>query len=301
MPSTAGDRPANPDILIVEAWGQGFMVGSLILMIAITVANMKSGVLLHKAIVAELALAIGHGTFIFFHRSAYGWCLSVTAVGLNMSWSLHNLISWMKIRGFFTPWGTRLYLISLLVAQPYWILEIFANFTFFNYKQTMFLKTRPLEPLFRDPWWIFTTCFLLYTIRRGYGCSLTQLVRSSPRFGIMLLSMAVSIAFIIVDTCAVLGAYHLEFPTGIEPFWKLGFIFKCLSDTIILDDFKTTLDRLRRHLCPDLLQSEEVECRVPALDSPQVMSPAPDASLRRPVPVHKRYGIGVSHEHLAMV
>ncbi|KAH1970651.1 hypothetical protein KXV92_007541 [Aspergillus fumigatus] len=149
MPPTAGDRPANPDILIVEAWGQGFMVGSLILMIAITVANMKSDVLLHKVIVAELALAIGHGTFIFFHRPAYGWCLSVTAVGLNMSWSLHNLISWMKIRGFFTPWGTRLYLISLLVAQPYWILEIFANFTFFNYGQTLFLKTRPLEPLFR--------------------------------------------------------------------------------------------------------------------------------------------------------
>lgn len=56
MPPTAGDRPANPDILIVEAWGQGFMVGSLILMIAITMANMKSGVLLHKVIVAEVCL-----------------------------------------------------------------------------------------------------------------------------------------------------------------------------------------------------------------------------------------------------
>jgi hypothetical protein len=56
MPPTAGDRPSNPDILIVEAWGQGFMVGSLILMIAITVANMKSGVLLHKVIVAEVCL-----------------------------------------------------------------------------------------------------------------------------------------------------------------------------------------------------------------------------------------------------
>ncbi|KAH1607618.1 hypothetical protein KXX21_005123 [Aspergillus fumigatus] len=54
MPPTSGDRPANPDILIVEAWGQGFMVGSLILMIAITVANMKSGVFLHKMTVAEV-------------------------------------------------------------------------------------------------------------------------------------------------------------------------------------------------------------------------------------------------------
>ncbi|KAH1969786.1 hypothetical protein KXV92_008093 [Aspergillus fumigatus] len=97
MPPASGDRPANPDILIVEAWGQGFMVVSLILMIAITVANIKSGVVLHKMI---------------------------------------------------------------------------------------------------------------------------QLVRCSPRFGIMLLSMAVSIAFTIVDTCAVLGAYPLGFPTGVEPFWK---------------------------------------------------------------------------------
>jgi hypothetical protein len=55
----------------------------------------------------------------------------------------------MKVRGSFTPWGTRLYLVSLLAAQPYWILEIFANFTFFNDGQILFLKTRPLEPLFR--------------------------------------------------------------------------------------------------------------------------------------------------------
>lgn len=62
------------------------------------------------------------------------------AVGLKMSWSLHNLISWMKVRGFFTPWGTRLYLVSLLAAQPYWVLEIIANFTFFNDRQILFLK-----------------------------------------------------------------------------------------------------------------------------------------------------------------
>ncbi|KAH1612255.1 hypothetical protein KXX21_002816 [Aspergillus fumigatus] len=270
MPPTAGDRPANPDILIVEAWGQGFMVGALILMITITAANMKRGVLLHKMIVAELALAIGHGFFIFFHKPLYGWCLSATAVGLNMSWSLHNFISWMKIRRFFTPWGTRLYLVSLLAAQPYWVLEIFANFTFFNYGQPLFQKTRPLEPLFRDPWWVFTTCFLL------------------PRFGIMLLSMGISIAFTIVDTCAVLGAYPLGFPTGIEPFWKLAFIFKCLSDTIILDDFKTTLDRLGGRFFPDPLQS-------PSRGSPLV-GPAPDASIKCPDPVHKRHGTVFSDE-----
>jgi hypothetical protein len=116
--------------------------------------------------------------------------------------------------------------------------------------------------------------------------------------------MAVSIAFTIVDTCAVLGAYPLGFPTGVEPFWKVGprllsrlvgmvlirlqlaFIFKCLSETIILDDFKTTLDRLRCHLFSDQLQSEVVEYHTSALGSGQAMGPAPNATIKRPVPVH---------------
>jgi hypothetical protein len=122
----------------------------------------------------------------------------------------------------------------------------------------------------------------------------------------MLLSMGISIAFTIVDTCAVLRAYPLGFPTGIEPFWKvcprllrrlagrvlirlqLAFIFKCLSDTIILDDFKTTLDRLGGRFFPDPLQS-------PSLGSPLV-GPAPDASIKCPDPVHKRHGTIFSDE-----
>ena len=34
-------------------------------------------------------------------------------------------------------------------------------------------------------------------------------------------------------------------PVGINPFWKLSFVFKCLTDSVVLDDFKTALDRLR--------------------------------------------------------
>lgn len=37
----------------------------------------------------------------------------------------------------------------------------------------------------------------------------------------MLLLMALSIVFTIVDTCAVVGAFHLELPLGVEPFWKV--------------------------------------------------------------------------------
>lgn len=41
---------------IVEAWGQGFMFGALLIMSLITVANMKKGVLLHKLILLEVGV-----------------------------------------------------------------------------------------------------------------------------------------------------------------------------------------------------------------------------------------------------
>lgn len=240
-------RPTNPDGLVLEAWGQGLMVGSLLVMAAVTISNMEKHNLLHKLILAELVLAMGHGTWIFAHEPAYGWYLSVTAIGLNISWSLHNVIAWMKNRPFLSQRVSRLYIITVLLVQPYWVLEIYANFTYFNNINKIFLTTRPLEPLFRDPWWVFTTCSLFYTIKRGYNFGIIELVKVSPRFGIMLVSMCLSIAFIVVDTCSVLDAFKDSLPTGIEPFWKLSFIFKCLCDTVILDDFKTALDRMRQY------------------------------------------------------
>ncbi|KAL4895043.1 hypothetical protein BDV59DRAFT_200299 [Aspergillus ambiguus] len=252
-------RPTDPDSLVLEAWGQGLMVGSLVVMALITVANMKRRILLHKLIFAELLLAIPHGTFVFPHPPVYGWYLSATAIGLNISWSLHNVIAWMKNRPFLSRRVSIFYITTVLLAQPYWVVEIYANFTFFNNINRIFLVTRPLEPLFRDPWWVFTTCSLFYTIKREYGFSYKELVIVSPRFGIMLLSMCLSIAFIVVDTCAVLGVFHSrELPTGVEPFWKLSFIFKCICDTVILDDFKTALDALRLHWLKKRAESGEI-------------------------------------------
>ena len=54
MSSDRITKPTDPDALILEAWGQGFMVGSLVIMAAITAANMKSHILLHKLIFAEV-------------------------------------------------------------------------------------------------------------------------------------------------------------------------------------------------------------------------------------------------------
>ncbi|KAL3479678.1 hypothetical protein BJX99DRAFT_67243 [Aspergillus californicus] len=241
-------RPKDPDGLVLEAWGQGLMVGSLLIMAAVTLANMRRHVLLHKLIAAELLLAIPHGTFIFAHDPVYGWYLSSTAIGLSISWSLHNVIAWIKNRPFLSRKVSNFYIATVILVQPYWIVEIYANFTYFSNINTIYEITRPMEPLFRDPWWIFTTIHLFWIIKREYRFSVIELVTISPRFGIMLASMCLSIVFMIIETCTVLGAFNVAgLPRGIQPFWKLSFILKCLCDTVILDDFKTALDHIRAY------------------------------------------------------
>ena len=47
-------KSTDPDELILEAWAQGYMVGSIIIMICITLSNIRRGVLLHKLILLEV-------------------------------------------------------------------------------------------------------------------------------------------------------------------------------------------------------------------------------------------------------
>lgn len=58
---------------ITEAWSEGFIVGALLIMACITVANMRKGVLLHKLILLEQLLALTHGTFCFMTFKGFGW------------------------------------------------------------------------------------------------------------------------------------------------------------------------------------------------------------------------------------
>lgn len=88
---------------------------------------------------------------------------------------------------------------------------------------------------------MFTTVNLFWNIKYRYSFGFFGLVKASPRFGIMLLSMCISILFIIVDLLAVTDVLGMG---GLNPFWKIAFVFKCFTDTIILDDFKTALDKL---------------------------------------------------------
>ncbi|GAM41978.1 hypothetical protein TCE0_043f15543 [Talaromyces pinophilus] len=109
----------------------------------------------------------------------------------------------------------------MVLVQPYWAVEIYANFAYFNsINATFYEKTRPLEALFRDPWWIFTTFNLFWVIKTHYNFGVVELVRESSRFGLMMASMGLSIAFLILDILSVTGALRVTSTMGINPFWK---------------------------------------------------------------------------------
>ncbi|KAK6384368.1 uncharacterized protein PV06_10986 [Exophiala oligosperma] len=289
------NKPTDPHGLVLEAWAEGFMIGSLIIMSCITLANMRRGVLLHKLILLELVLGYWQGFFILFDPPIYAWWLSVAAIFLNISWSLHNVIAWMKIRPFLNKTASRLFIGTIILVQPYWVVEIYANFTYFHNINKVFLKTRPWEALCRDPWWVLAACILFYNIKTKYDLTLVQIVRISPRFAVMLGAMILSICFIVLDVLSVTSALKSALPVGINPFWKLSFVFKCLTDSVVLDDFKTALDRLRafklsrlgsfamdgadtrakQHM-DDVIKANNWSSPPPSGDRAQPVSPLPD-------------------------
>ncbi|KAJ4295258.1 hypothetical protein N0V90_007269 [Kalmusia sp. IMI 367209] len=225
----------------LEAWAQGYNVGSLIILILIVFCNYRSGILLHKLILLELVLALWHGTFIFVEDPAYGWYLSSTAALLFISYQLHNVVSWLKIRPFLPVWGSRVFIFSLLAVQPFWVAEAWSNFEYFNgLGSDVNVRMRPFEALLRDPWWIFTTWKLISAIKKTYGFNIWALMKINSRFGVMLACMFISIAFLLTDVAV--NAAHITASSGINPYWRFALVFKCASDTIFLDDFKSVLD-----------------------------------------------------------
>lgn len=58
LPNGQISRPTDPDSLVLEAWAQGLMVGSLIIMAAVILANMKGHILLHKLILVQVSSAL---------------------------------------------------------------------------------------------------------------------------------------------------------------------------------------------------------------------------------------------------
>lgn len=151
---------AQPEDLVLESWSQGFVVGSLLLMAFITAANMRRGVLLHKLILLEQLMALTHGTFCFMDFKGYGWYLSSTAALLYLSYILHNVVAWMKVKPFFhgrstifkgkfVKMTTRIYTWTLWLTVPPVLFQITDNFRFFNGYGGWYTAVRPYEPLMR--------------------------------------------------------------------------------------------------------------------------------------------------------
>ncbi|KAI9806556.1 MAG: hypothetical protein M1833_003743 [Piccolia ochrophora] len=263
-PRAAPTKASLPlDGNILEAWAEGFNVGALVILILIVVSNIRRGVILHKLILLELVLALWHGTFIFFDDPQYGWYLSATAALLFISYQIHNVVAWLKIKPFLPRWGSMLYIISLLCVQPFWVVAAWLNFEYFNnLGVTKSTVVRPWEalarydkyplwemgtnkPPLRDPWWIFTTCGLVWIVKRQYNFGLFELIKTNTRFGVLIFCMFLSVVFLTTDI--IVTAAKISKNAGINPYWRLALVFKCASDVIFLDDFKKVLDSLHDH------------------------------------------------------
>lgn len=197
---------------------------------------------------------MSHGTFCFMSFDGYGWYLSSTAALLYCSYFTHNVVAWLKIKPFFSSeqasfrpsickWVSIVYLSTLAMTAIPMIFQIFNNFRFFNNLSTLYKRSRPYEPLYRDPWWIFSVLTLFHIIRKCYSLNVFRLVRRSPRFGILLAAIFLAVGFTIVDILSSIIS-GLSVTDGINPYWKLALVFKCLTDNIMLDDFKSVLQRL---------------------------------------------------------
>ena len=184
----------------------------------------------------------------------YGWYLSSTAIFLYMSNFTHNIVAWLKIAPFFTgpyPSFTRkvsrnvtwVYWILLMMTAPIAVFQVFNNYRYFNDYSQLFIRVRPFEPLYRDPFWIFADLVFFWVIKQKYDLNVLQVIRKEPRFGVMFVAIFLAIIFAVMDLldCIVPA---IEGTEGVNPYWKLSLVFKALADNILIDDFRSVLQRL---------------------------------------------------------
>ena len=148
----------------------------------------------------------------------YGWYLSSTAALLYLSWIVHNLIAWIKIKPFISTRSSQVFTGTLCLTIAPIIFQIVNNFLFFSNIRDTYIKVRPFEVLmrlgqllrcrpctdsfFRDPWWIYGCIVFFYFLKTQYTVSIGDLINGHPRFAIMLSAMVFSIVFTIVDIAA---------------------------------------------------------------------------------------------------
>ncbi|KAM0240712.1 hypothetical protein ACHAP5_007917 [Fusarium lateritium] len=102
-------------------------------------------------------------------------------------------------------------------------------------------------------------------INENYEFTIPGLIRTSPRFGIMLLCLLLSIIFLITD---VIFMIVVSKRGGMNPFWRLALVFKCASDVIFLDDFKSVLDRISESAMRKITTFEYRDNTSPSVNPP---------------------------------
>ena len=97
----------------------------------------------------QLIFGTFHGTFVFTDPPVYHWYLSVTAIFLNVSYSLHNVIAWIKSKPLLPRWASICYIATLALVQPYWVLELVANVSLDwpNMQQEVYQRMRATDTL----------------------------------------------------------------------------------------------------------------------------------------------------------
>ena len=79
------------------------------------------------------------------------WIHSAFCVFLYASYVLHNVIAWMKIRPFLSRRLSLLFIGTVCLTIPFWILETYGNFIYYNKSiKIPFQYTRCLEFVFRS-------------------------------------------------------------------------------------------------------------------------------------------------------
>lgn len=69
---------------------------------------------------------------------------------LYVSYDIHNVVSWMKIKLFVSQLGSALFIGTVILVTPYWVAEMYLNSAYFNgLGNDSFTFTRPWEVVVR--------------------------------------------------------------------------------------------------------------------------------------------------------
>ena len=78
------------------------------------------------------------------------WLHSSACIPLDMAYLLHDLVAWIKIKPFLSRTASRVFLGLLILTVPYWVLELYGNYTFYNLHRNLpWKRTRLLEGVIR--------------------------------------------------------------------------------------------------------------------------------------------------------